>query len=174
MTVKTMTPRQAHTLAAQGKALIVDVREPGEFSAEHIACAVSVPLAQVASGGLRGLPQNHAVVFQCQRGKRAEQACSVIRSAKEWKNACLMEGGLDAWKAAGLPVVRAAPGLPVQRQVHLAVGLGVVAGILGGTFIHPALYAAAGAFGCGLAFAGLTGWCGLALLLKKAPWNTAA
>ena len=61
--------------------------------------------------------------------------------------------------------------LPVDRQVQLIAGLMVLTGVALGTLIHPWFLAIAAFFGAGLIFAGVTGTCGLALLLMKLPWN---
>ncbi len=42
---------------------------------------------------------------------------------------------------------------------------------VGGSFVHPAFYGLSGFVGAGLVFAGITDWCGMGLLLAKAPWN---
>jgi O-antigen/teichoic acid export membrane protein len=75
---------------------------------------------------------------------------------------------------AGLPVRidRSRP-IEIQRQVQLAAGSLVLLGVVLGLTGHPAFYAVAGFVGAGLVFAGLTGWCGMAKLLGRMPWNRA-
>ena len=46
-----------------------------------------------------------------------------------------------------------------------------VTGTILGTWVHPAFYGLAAFVGAGLTFAGLTDWCGMAMLLAKMPWN---
>lgn len=157
----------------QGSAVLVDVRSPEEFRAEHVALALSVPLDRLAAA----LPAlaGRRVVFQCQRGVRGASACALAGSRNgETYN---LEGGIEAWKAAGLPVVAAAgeggQALPLMRQVQIAVGSLVVLMILAGFLIAPAFFALAGLIGGMLALAGITGWCGMALLLQRMPWNRA-
>jgi hypothetical protein len=63
--------------------------------------------------------------------------------------------------------------LPLMRQVQITVGFvsaigAVLALLISSWFAVIPLLA-----GCGLLFAGLTGFCGLALLLAKMPWNRA-
>lgn len=86
--------------------------------------------------------------------------------------AYVLDGGVDAWIAAGLPVLedRRAP-LEIMRQVQITAGSLVVAGVALGVLVHPAFYALAGVVGAGLTFAGVTGFCGMARLLALAPWN---
>jgi hypothetical protein len=81
-----------------------------------------------------------------------------------------IEGGLDAWAAAGLPMETGTV-LPLNRQVQVAVGVLVVVFTLAGFGVHPLFHALAGLTGLGLINAGVTGWCGMAMLLAKMPWN---
>ena len=86
--------------------------------------------------------------------------------------AYVLEGGLDAWKQAGLPVDadRKAP-IEIMRQVQLAAGSFVVTGALLAATVHPAFIWLSAFVGAGLVFAGASGWCGMAHLLARAPWN---
>ncbi|HEX2527584.1 MAG TPA: rhodanese family protein [Geminicoccus sp.] len=85
--------------------------------------------------------------------------------------AYVVEGGLEAWKRAGLPVEqdRRQP-IEVMRQVQIAAGSLVLLGAL----VTPWFYALAGFVGAGLVFAGVTGTCGMASLLRHMPWNRPA
>jgi hypothetical protein len=76
-----------------------------------------------------------------------------------------------AWEAAGLPVTRGKKVLSLERQVRVAAGLLVLTGVILGTWVHPGFHGLAGFVGAGLVFAGLTDWCGMAMLLAKMPWN---
>ena len=89
-------------------------------------------------------------------------------------DAFVLQGGLDGWSAAGLPVEtdRKAP-LEIMRQVQIGAGGLVLAGVALGYLAHPAFFALAGVMGAGLTFAGVTGFCGMAKLLALAPWNRA-
>ena len=89
--------------------------------------------------------------------------------------AFLLDGGLDAWSAVGLPleVNRKAP-LEVMRQVQIAAGVLVLVGVTLGLLVHPGFFGLAAFVGAGLTVAGLTGFCGMARLLALAPWNRRA
>jgi hypothetical protein len=58
-----------------------------------------------------------------------------------------------------------------MRQVQIAAGSMVVLGVVLGALVSPWLYLLAGFVGAGLVFAGITGTCGLARLLRVMPWN---
>ena len=83
-----------------------------------------------------------------------------------------MTGGVAAWKAAGLPVEKDehAP-WSLERQVRVVAGALVVTGVVLGFWIHPGFFGLSAFVGAGLVFAGITDWCGMGLLLAKAPWN---
>ncbi len=84
--------------------LLVDVREPAEHAAEHIAGAVLMPLSRFDPAAL---PQaeGREVVFHCAGGKRS--AAAVARCQEQgFAHARHMTGGIQAWKAAGLPTVK--------------------------------------------------------------------
>ena len=85
--------------------------------------------------------------------------------------ATLLDGGMLAWKKQGLPVVEGKRRLPVDRQVQLTVGVGILTSVGLGLTVNRWFLALAGIFGAGLTYAGLSGTCGLAKALEKAPWN---
>jgi rhodanese-related sulfurtransferase len=154
-----------------GEAVLIDVREPDEFAREHIPQAWSVPLSQVAVA-LPHVPPGRKRVFQCQKGKRGEQACALV-TGEAWN----IEGGIEAWAAAGLAVVgnrAGAPRIPLMRQVQVVVGLLLLGCVALGFSGVAAGFVLAGVFAAALVFAGLTGWCGMAMLLAKMPWNNPA
>ena len=95
--------------------------------------------------------------------KQSAQACNEVY---------LLEGGLNAWQRAGLPV-EAKPGQPMEmmRQVQIAAGSLVLLGFLLGSLVSPGFYLLCAFVGAGLVFAGLTGFCGMARLLAHMPWN---
>ncbi len=86
--------------------------------------------------------------------------------------AFVMEGGVDGWAADGLPLEenRNAP-LEIMRQVQIAAGVLVLAGVTLGLSVHPAFFGLSAFVGAGLAVAGVTGFCGMARLLAVMPWN---
>ena len=86
--------------------------------------------------------------------------------------AYVLEGGLEAWKRAGLPVrADSAQPLELMRQVQIAAGSAVVLGVALGALMSPWFYLFPALVGAGLIFAGATGFCGLARLLQAMPWN---
>jgi rhodanese-related sulfurtransferase len=95
------TPADAARLAADGAAVLLDVREPGEWAAGHAGAATHVPLGQLRADSV---PSDTVIVAVCRSGARSEQAAQALRGAGF--DARNMTGGMQAWARAGLPVVR--------------------------------------------------------------------
>lgn len=155
----------------QGEAVVVDVREPFEYSEGRVEDSDLVPLSSVEVGTLRDRHGATRIVFLCKTGQRATEAANRFREAGE--TAYVLTGGIEGWKAAGRPVVLPAgpTGLPVMRQVQIVAGSLVASGTALGVLVSPWFFVVPGFVGCGLVFAGSTGWCGMAKLLGAMPWN---
>ena len=83
-----------------------------------------------------------------------------------------MDGGTDAWVNAGLPIARGTRNvLPLDRQIQMTAGLIILTGAILGTWVNPWGYALSAFVGMGLTMAGLTGFCPMAILMAKMPWN---
>ena len=114
MTLKTLSPDAAGALLAQG-AVLVDIRSANEHARVRIAQARHIPLAKLAQGAMR-FEGASAVIFHCRSGNRTRVNASVLGACTAC-DAYVLEGGLDAWKKAGLPVVAdASQPLELQRQ----------------------------------------------------------
>ena len=169
MDLRTISVEEAKRLIDRG-ALIVDIRERDEYAREHIPQAVSRPLSTLAAGALE-TAQASQIIFHCKSGARTKSNAARLASAVRCE-AFILEGGLEAWKRAGLPVqVDRGQPLELMRQVQIAAGSLVVLGIALGALVSPWFYALSGFVGGGLIFAGATGFCGLARLLQVMPWN---
>jgi rhodanese-related sulfurtransferase len=96
---------QATRLINDG-AVVVDVRDPAEYAAGHLADSRNIPAAQIA-GRAGELPANKPVIVICASGSRATRAAAALRRAGRSDVYCL-DGGLAGWQQAGLPVRRKA------------------------------------------------------------------
>jgi rhodanese-related sulfurtransferase len=153
---------------------LLDVRTPGEFEAEHIAGAYNVPLDTLDEHGaeIRARVAD-PVVLVCRSGQRARKAEEALRSAG-MTNLYLLDGGMAAWTAAGLPVRRGVPRMSLERQVRIAAGGLAASGAFLALFVNP-LFAIVPAFiGSGLVFAGVTDTCMMGMLLARLPYNRPA
>lgn len=176
--LQTINAQDALSLIKNGEAVLIDVREPDEFKAEHIAYALSVPLSSLDEDfKFLDIPKDKTILFQCFKGTRGQTACERIEESDQCPNKIMnIEGGIEAWKENNFPIIsnvsKASVGIPIMRQVQIiAGGLVAILVLLGFAGITLA-FIIAGLVGTALFFAGLTGWCGLAMLLAKMPWNT--
>jgi rhodanese-related sulfurtransferase len=168
MSISVITAAEAQSLI-KGGAVLIDVRDADEHARERIPTAKLIPLAQIGS---KPLPEGaKTVVFHCRSGNRTGANAARLAGAAG-SDAYILEGGLDAWKRAGLPVIsdRGQP-LELMRQVQMAAGLLVLVSVVLGSTVSAAFYFLAGFVGAGLVFAGATGTCGMAHLLRLMPWN---
>jgi rhodanese-related sulfurtransferase len=163
----------AAQLLASGEAVLIDVREPDEYGAEHIAYAASLPLRSLDDLMKHmSIPADRKIIFQCLKGARGEQACVRIKDCNSCSSPLYnLNGGISAWKEAGLPVITRSTGLTIIRQVQMIVGSLIALMVIWGFMGLTLGFAIAGLLGGALFMAGFTGWCGLALLLSKMPWN---
>jgi rhodanese-related sulfurtransferase len=176
--MKTISPAELHRLVgaqSPGAALpILDVRTPVEFDEVHAEGARNVPLNELDPKALyaaNALPAGQPVYLLCRSGTRAGHAADKF-AAQGYETAVVVEGGTVAWEQAALPVKRgAAASISLERQVRIAAGALVLTGVLLGYFVHYAFIWLAAFVGGGLVFAGITDWCGMGLLIAKAPWN---
>ncbi|MFM7738517.1 MAG: DUF2892 domain-containing protein, partial [Planctomycetota bacterium] len=82
--------------------------------------------------------------------------------------------GTQACIDVGLPAIRGQKAMSLERQVRVAAGLLVLAGVVLGYLVHPWIFALSGAIGAGLIFAGVTDTCMMGNMLAKMPWNQAS
>jgi rhodanese-related sulfurtransferase len=164
----------ANLLKRSAPVTIFDVRTPAEFASAHIPGSYNVPLdllpehADVISSVV-----DEPVVLVCRSGVRARQAEQSLGTV-ELPGLHILDGGLSAWEAAGLPLNRGRQRWSLERQVRGVAGALVLVGALGGLLAWPPLGLLAAGVGAGLAFSAITDTCGMALLLAKLPYNRAA
>ncbi len=166
-----VAPDLLATWMAAGDTMVVDVREDYEHAEERIDGAVLRPLSSFDADAVRREAGSRRVVFHCRSGKRSLDAAARYRH--DDAPTFHLAGGIEGWKAAGQPVIRPATGpkLPIMRQVQITAGALVVIGVGLGLTTSPWFFGLSGFVGCGLMFAGLSGWCGMAKLLAVMPWN---
>lgn len=97
-----LLPAQLHDMVANGSAIVVDVREPDEFSSGHIPGAVNLPLSRFDAAKLPS-EEGKTVVLNCAGGVRSAKA---LRACGDVPVDTHLAGGMGAWNRAGLPVER--------------------------------------------------------------------
>jgi len=152
-------------------AILVDVREADEHAREHVPGARHHALSRLSAIDTGGAK---AVIFHCRSGARTAANAPRLAGAVGC-DAYVLEGGIDAWKKAGLPVAtdKRQP-IEIMRQVQITAGSLVVLGVVLGVWVAPAFLDLSAFVGAGLVFAGTSGWCGMAKLLALMPWNRRA
>lgn len=169
---QSVTPQIAQQLLKMG-AVLVDIRLVDEYEREHIPHSVSCPMASLNADKLHEILSGaNSVIFLCLSGMRSTQNRAQLTEAAGTAQAYLLTGGLQAWKRAGLPIVKGKlPAMDIMRQIQIVAGSTVLVGVILGQILNPAFYWVAGLVGAGLVFSGLTGFCGLARFLMRMPWN---
>ena len=104
--VPNLSTAEAINLINRNHALVLDVRNEAEYAGGHIVDAKHIPLDKLAERlGELNKYKDKPILVNCQRGMRSAKACEVLRKA-EFKQIHNLQGGLDAWLAAKLPVVK--------------------------------------------------------------------
>jgi rhodanese-related sulfurtransferase len=184
--MKTITAVDLNNILGQQTLCLIDVREPAEHRNASIHRSYLIPLGSLS---LEKLPTTSGtIVMYCHAGVRSVHACQKLLREDSALDVYSLEGGIAAWERDGFPVKNLSknqekiPGklwgkifgtriLPLDRQTQFSVGFLSFSSVMLGTFIHPGFYIIPGFMGAGMMFAGLTGWCGLAKLLARMPWN---
>ncbi len=160
--------------------IFVDVRTSAEFANKRPERSLAfAPLSDLSPEDFamrRGILPDTPLVLLCTSGGRARKAAQKFVDAG-FSDVKVLQGGIEAWERAGLPLVGAntapAVGGPISldRQVRIAAGSLVLLFGLLGYFATPGFIFGALFVGAGLVFAGITNTCGMAMLLTRAPWN---
>jgi rhodanese-related sulfurtransferase len=97
-------PLQATHLINREDALLLDVREPGEYGAGHVLGAKNMPLARLEAAAPEiAKRKDRPVVVYCEGGDRSARALALLKK-QGFTRAANLSGGLKAWQQAGLPV----------------------------------------------------------------------
>jgi rhodanese-related sulfurtransferase len=79
---------------------IIDIREIHEYDEEHIPNAINIPLSEMSKDKISKIDKNKPVVFHCHMGGRTTRATPQFLELG-LENVCVLNGGIDAWKAIG-------------------------------------------------------------------------
>lgn len=165
MTVQTITPKAAADLIRNG-AQLIDIRSSDEHARERIDAAQCMPLDRLAP-----IAGETPLIFHCRSGNRTAVNAARLAGVNAGPT-YLLEGGIDGWKAAGLPVL-ADPKQPIElmRQVQIGGGAMVLLAVTLGWLVSPLFLLLGAGVGIGMLHAGITGSCAMTALLAPMPWN---
>ena len=167
---KTIDVPALRAMLASGKDVrLLDVRSPGEFETVHVPGSYNVPLDLLGEHRDEIRRIGTEVVVICQSGNRASQAERRLAEVG-MANVHVLDGGMNAWIAAGADVNRGEQRWGLERQVRLVAGSIVLASIAASAFA-PSVRWVAGAVGAGLAFSAATDTCAMGNVLAKLPYN---
>jgi rhodanese-related sulfurtransferase len=114
--IESVSPQGASTETASGAAVLLDIREPVEWE-HHIAGAVQVPRGLLEFVADPASPRHNAeldparrVIVYCRSGHRAALAAVTLQNMG-FENVANLEGGITAWREAGLPMAEHHEGL---------------------------------------------------------------
>jgi rhodanese-related sulfurtransferase len=99
--IQELSPEEVAARMKIGGVELIDVREPGEYDAERIQGAMLFPLSTFDP---HALPKNIDIIFQCGTGKRSGVAIAQAQAAG-LRHCAHLTGGIQAWKAAGMPTL---------------------------------------------------------------------
>lgn len=151
--------------------LVIDVRTPGEFRSMHISTAKNIPLNDLKEETLSGtLKKEDKGFLICQSGMRSQKALEQLQ-AQGYSNVESVDGGMNAWKENGFPIIKGKQVMSIERQVRIAAGTLVVLGVILSLSIHQGFLGLSAFVGAGLVFAGITDTCGMGMMLARMPWN---
>lgn len=163
-----ISPEHARNLGCP----VIDVREFPEYAAGAIEGSHLVPLATVEREAAKW-NKTSPLLLVCRSGKRAAQAAETLERLG-FENLNILQGGFDAWKAAGLPAhIEAKRPWSLERQVRAIAGMMVLLFTFLGLLVSPWFFGLTLFVGAGLLFAGVTDVCLMATALGKLPWNRA-
>lgn len=153
---------------------IIDVRTPVEFAGCHIQDAKLFPLQELSVASVlleaEKTEGDAPIYVLCKAGGRAMKAAEQI-APETTRDVVVIEGGTDACVACNMEANYGKERMSLERQVRIAAGALIVAGVLLGWFVAPAYYWLSAAVGAGLFLAGVTGSCLMGMVLARMPWN---
>jgi rhodanese-related sulfurtransferase len=156
MPVDNLTPEEFVVKCRGGDfGAIVDVRSYAEYAAGHIEGSRLIPVSLLEKRAVE-LDPSRALLLVCRSDRRSAEAAERLE-AMGFRNLYCLQGGLEAWRVAGLPLRRLPEAtIPLERQVRIAVGSLTVLGVLLGAFVQPWFVLVSALAGAGLVWAGVT------------------
>lgn len=167
-----LQPRDLEELLASRRGIrLLDVRTHAEFESAHIEGAYNVPLDSLSEHAAEiAADRDTEFVLICQSGARARKAEEALR-ASGLSRLHVLDGGMNAWLAAGKNARLGPRRVSLERQVRIVAGAISALGALLALTIDPWFALVPLFIGSGLLFAGVSDTCAMAMLLARLPYN---
>lgn len=156
--------------ASNESVAFINVCTPAEYKERHIQGVRNIPLDTLAQH-VAELNQKATVYIHCRSGNRGKKAIETLEALGVTAELVNVEGGLLAWQEAGYETGSHTSRLPIMRQVFIGAGGLVLFGLILSYVVDESFLLIPLFVSLGLLLSGFTGWCGMALLLGKMPWN---
>ena len=174
MSYQQITP-QEFTARNSDDSCVLDVRTSAEVKALNLPGSLHIPLHELTPARLHEVISKNGksgscVYLLCQGGKRAQMAAEQLQG-KINAELVVITGGINAMKAANIPLHSGKGAISLERQVRIAAGFLVLLGVVLGFQVSVNFFLLAGFVGAGLMFAGITDTCMMGMLLARMPWN---
>lgn len=148
----------------------VNVCTPDEYKEKHISGVRSVPLDEIGQR-VNEFKGKKTIYVHCRSGRRGIAAIEKLLALGITAELVNVEGGILAWQEAGYSTEKISSRLSLMRQTFIAAGALIVLAHVLALSVSPLWFVFSGAVGIGLLVSGLTGWCGMTMLLARMPWN---
>lgn len=162
--------KEAMVMMQKNDAILIDVRNGSEYDEKSIPDAILINSDKLIKNydSYKKVIGNKAIILHCKKGARGAKAAKNLQQITQNK-VYNLEGGIDAWEQDGMPIITS--GVSVIRQVQITVGIITIIFALLGFYKNRKFLMVNIFIGFGLLFAGVTGSCALARLIKMMPWN---
>ncbi len=125
-----ISPLEAARAVQSGRAVLIDIRERQEHARAHIPGAVLVPLSNLEKQDLSSEKSRAPMaIFHCHSGMRTTMNLGRLRGLG-FAQTRILDGGLLAWKSAGLPVQSSVEPEPYRRRARMGAYVFIATGIL--------------------------------------------
>ena len=148
----------------------INVCTPAEYKEKHIKGVRSVPLDDIERY-VAGLRDKKTIYVHCRSGRRGVTAIEKLTALGVKAELVNVEGGILSWEEAGYGTSKITSRLSLMRQTFIVAGALIIFAHILGVVVSPFWLVLSGFAGVGLLVAGLSGWCGMTMLLAKMPWN---
>lgn len=148
----------------------INVCTTAEYKEKHIPGVRSIPLDELQNH-VREFDGKKTIYVHCRSGNRGRKALEKLTELGVRAELVNVEGGIMAWEELGYPIGSHTNRPSLMRQVMILAGSLILLGHVLFMFFGAPYLLLSAFVGAGLVFAGTTGWCGLAFLLAKMPWN---